>query len=148
MPSANHVVLMGHLARDPELRYTPQGSAVADFTLGLNRRYKKKDSDELVEEVSFIDVTVWNKTAEICAEYLKKGRCVHVFGYLKQDRWQDPETQEKRYKVKVVAQEVVFIGGKGQEDEASAPPADEEPAHAAPAPAKPTNGSAPAKSKR
>lgn len=147
MPSVNKVILMGHLARDPELRYTPQGSAVCDFAIGMNRRFKRKDSDELVDEVTFVEITAWNRTAEICAEYLKKGRLVHVSGYLKQDRWEDTESGQKRSKVKVVAQEVQFIG-KGTQDDESSPVPEEEPAQAAPPPAKSTNGSHPAKPKR
>lgn len=147
MPSVNRVTLMGYLARDPELRYTPQGSAVCDFAIGMNRRYKKKDSDELVDEVTFVEITAWNRTAEICAEYLKKGRCVYVSGYLKQDRWEDSETGAKRSKVKVVAQEVQFIG-KGSQDDASSPVPEEETAQPAPAPAKPANGNQPPKPKR
>lgn len=146
MPSFNSVVLMGHLARDPELRYTPQGSAVCDFAIGMNRRFKRKDSDELVDEVTFVEITAWNKTAETCAEYLKKGRLVLVCGFLKQDRWEDTESGAKRSKVKVVAQEVRFIG-KGSQDDASAPAPEEETPQPAPAPAKPPSGS-PAKPKR
>ncbi len=146
MPSFNSVVLMGHLARDPELRYTPQGSAVCDFAIGMNSRFKRKDSDELVEEVTFVEITAWNRTAELCAEYLKKGRLVLVCGFLKQDRWEDTESGAKRSKVKVVAREVQFIG-KGSQDDASAPAPEEEPAQPAPAPAKPPSGS-PAKPKR
>ena len=146
MPSFNSVVLMGHLARDPELRYTPQGSAVCDFAIGMNRRFKRKDSDELVDEVTFVEITAWNRTAEICAEYLKKGRLVLVCGFLKQDRWEDTESGAKRSKVKVVAQEVRFIG-KGSQDDASAPAPEEETAQPAPTPAKPPSGN-PAKPKR
>ena len=146
MPSFNSVVLMGHLARDPELRYTPQGSAVCDFAIGMNRRFKRKDSDELVDEVTFVEITAWNRTAETCAEYLKKGRLVLVCGFLKQDRWEDTESGAKRSKVKVVAQEVQFIG-KGSQDDASAPAPEEETPQPAPAPLKPVNGS-PAKPKR
>lgn len=146
MPSFNSVVLMGHLARDPELRYTPQGSAVCDFAIGMNRRFKRKDSDELVDEVTFVEITAWNRTAETCAEYLKKGRLVLVCGFLKQDRWEDTESGAKRSKVKVVAQEVQFIG-KGSQDDASAPAPEEETPQPAPAPAKPPSGN-PAKPKR
>jgi single-strand DNA-binding protein len=147
MPSFNSVVLMGHLARDPELRYTPQGSAVCDFAIGMNRRFKRKDSDELVYEVTFVEITAWNRTAETCAEYLKKGRLVLVCGFLKQDRWEDTESGAKRSKVKVVAQEVQFIG-KGSQDDSSAPVPEEETVQPAPAPAKPANGNQPPKPKR
>ncbi|HLY10436.1 MAG TPA: single-stranded DNA-binding protein [Planctomycetota bacterium] len=145
MPSVNRVTLMGHLARDPELRYTPQGSAVCDFAIGMNRRFKRKDSGEIVNEVTFVDITAWNRTAELCAEYLKKGRLVYVSGALKQERWEERESGAKRSKVKVVAQEVQFIG-KGSQDEESEPVPEEDPAPAAEAPAKGSGGAA--KSKR
>lgn len=145
MPSVNKVVLLGHLARDPELRYTPQGSAVCDFAIGLNRRFKRKETGETVDEVTFVEITAWNRAAEVCAKYLKKGRLVCVSGSLKQDRWEDAQSGEKRAKVKVVAEDVQFIGKGGEdvlplpEDETAVPPS---------APEKGSGGSHPAKSKR
>jgi single-strand DNA-binding protein len=91
MSDLNSVVLVGRLVRDPELRYTPQGAPVCEFTLASNRRFTKKDGEK-VEEVIFVDVTAWNKLAEICAEYLKKGRLVALSGSLSQDRWEDEAT--------------------------------------------------------
>lgn len=138
MPSMNSVVLLGHLTRDPELRYTPQGAAVCEFTLALNRRYSKKDGEK-VEEVAFVDVTVWNRLAEISAEYLKKGRAALVCGHLTQDRWEDKDTGQKRSKLRVVGQTVQFIGG-GSKDDAPAEDTtviDEAPAEPAPAPVPP-----------
>jgi single-strand DNA-binding protein len=85
MPSFNQVNLMGNLTRDPELRYTPQGIAVCDLALAINRKFTKKDG-EMVDEVVFVDITCWNKLAEIAAEYLLKGRPLHVSGRLAQDR--------------------------------------------------------------
>ena len=152
MPSYSSVVLLGHLVRDPELRYTPSGVAVCDFTLAVNRKFTRKDSGEKVEEVAFIDVTVWNRVAEISAEYLKKGRAVLVAGHLQQDHWQDKETGQKRSKLRVVGHTVQFIGGGSQDDAPSddLPVADEAPAEPAPAPVPPKGSAAkpPAKPRR
>ena len=138
MPSVNSVVILGHLTRDPELRYTPQGAAVCEFTLALNRRYSKKDGEK-VEEVAFVDVTVWNRLAEISAEYLKKGRAALVCGHLIQDRWEDKDTGQKRSKLRVVGQTVQFIGGGSKDDAPAedAPAIDESPVEPAPAPVPP-----------
>jgi single-strand DNA-binding protein len=122
MVSFNSTVLAGHLARDPELRYTPQGKAVSDFTIAVNRRFTRS-SGEKVEEVAFVDVTVWDRMAENCAEYLKKGRAVLVQGRLVQDRWQDESTGQKRSKIKVVAERVQFLGSGSSDDAAPAPEA-------------------------
>ncbi len=147
MPSFNHVVLMGHLARDPDLRYTPQGKAVANFTVAVNRRYTKDDGEK-VEEVAFVDVSAWNRLAETCAEYLKKGKAALVSGRLVQDHWEDKETGQKRSKLRVVAQQVTFVGGGSREEESSPEeiPAEETPAPEIPAKAAPPKQ--PAKAKR
>src|SRR2546426_601731 len=78
MATFNKVILLGNLTRDPELRYTPQGSAVCEFALALNYQYTNKQTGQKVEEVSFIEIVAWGKTGEICAEYLKKGRQVMI----------------------------------------------------------------------
>lgn len=119
MASFNSVVLLGHLARDPELRYTPQGKAVADFTIAVNRKYTKQNGEK-VEDVAFIDITVWDRMGESCAEYLKKGRQALVSGHLTQDRWEDPGTGQKRSKLKVVAERVQFLGGGSKDAETPA----------------------------
>ncbi len=103
--SGNDVTLVGNLARDPELRFTPSGAAVANFGLAVNRRWKEQGSDEWSEAVSFVDVTVWQQLAENVAESLTKGDRVHVSGRLEQQSWESPEG-EKRTKVIVVADEV------------------------------------------
>jgi len=141
MPSFNSVVLMGHLARDPELRYTPQGVAVSEFTVAVNRKFTKKDGEK-AEEVAFVDVTVWTRLAEICAEFLKKGRAVLVSGRLVQDRWEDESTSQKRSKLRVVAETVQFLGGGSKDDAVPSGEAqvEEAPAAPAPAPAKAKNG--------
>ncbi|HXG63410.1 MAG TPA: single-stranded DNA-binding protein [Planctomycetota bacterium] len=132
MTNFNHVVLVGRLARDPELRYTAQGKAVAHLTVAVNHRYVKEDGSK-VEETAFVDVTVWNRQAEAVAEFLTKGRAVLVSGRLVQDHWQDEETGLKRSKLRVVAQQVSFLGGepKGEPSE-EAEPAAEAPASAPP----------------
>jgi single-strand DNA-binding protein len=143
MPNANLVVLMGHLTADPELRYTPQGAAVCDFTIASNRRYTKEDGEKQ-EEVVFVDVTAWRRQAETCAEYLKKGSCAHVEGRLVQESWEDKETGKKRSKLKIVANSVQFVGGGSKDDE----PAPEAEPPKQEAPAKGTVAKPPAKSKR
>ena len=113
MASFNKVILLGNLTRDPELRYTPQGSAVCEFALALNYVYTNKQTGQKVEEVSFIDIVAWGKTGEICAEYLKKGRQVMVEGRLKQDRW-EAQDGKKMSKVRVTAENVQFVGSRPQ----------------------------------
>jgi single-strand DNA-binding protein len=110
--SLNKVFLMGNLTRDPELRYVPSGTAVANFTLAVNRPYKDS-SGEKKEDVSFIRIVVWGKMAEICGEYLAKGRPVLVEGRLKSRSWED-QSGQKRSALDVVAMNVQFLGSKGQ----------------------------------
>lgn len=106
MVSLNKVFLMGNLTRDPELRYTASGSAVADFGLAVNRKYKQ--GDEWKEDVCFVDITAWGKQAETCAEYLSKGKGVFVEGRLQFRTWESEEGQ-KRNKIEVVANNVQFL---------------------------------------
>lgn len=110
MANVNKVLLIGRLTRDPELRYTPNGTAVCDFGLAVGRKWKSPDGS-WKEETCFVDVTVWQKQAENCAEYLKKGREAFVEGRLVLDQWQAPDGQ-KRSKLKVVALNVQFLGGR------------------------------------
>lgn len=112
MASFNKVILLGNLTRDPEVRYTTGGSAVCDITLAINSQWTDKRSNERKEEVSFIDVTLWGRTAEIAGEYLAKGRPVLIEGRLQQDKWDDKETGQKRSKLKVVADAMQLLGGK------------------------------------
>lgn len=109
MADYNKVILMGNLTRDPDLKYTPAGKAVANFSLAVNRRYKV--NDEWNEETDFFDIVVFGKQAENCTEYLKKGRPVLVDGSLQQRRWETDEGQ-KRSKIEVVAIAVQFLGQK------------------------------------
>ncbi len=133
MASLNKVLLMGNLTRDPELRYTPQGSAVCDFRIGMNRSYTTK-TGEKKEEATFIDIVAWGRTAEVCGEYLKKGRPVFIEGRLQEDKWEQPDGQ-KRSKVRVIAEQVSFLpGGPGRGASPAAPEAAEAPSEAGPEP--------------
>lgn len=116
MSDLNSVVLVGRLVRDPELRYTPEGAAVCEMTLASNRRWTKKDGEK-AEDVVFVDVVAWNRTAEVMAEYAKKGRAVAILGTLIQDRWQDEATGQKRSKIRIKAHTVQLLGGGSKDGE-------------------------------
>lgn len=111
MPSLNKVMLIGNLTRDPEVRYTPKGTAVTDIGLACNRSYTL-DSGERREDVTFIDVTLWGKSAELVAQYMKKGRPIYIEGRLQMDSWDDKQTGQKRSKMKVVGENFQFLGGR------------------------------------
>ena len=116
MAGYNRVFLIGNLTRDPELRYTPQGTPVADLPLAVNTARGGRGTEKK-EEVLFIDCVVWDRQAETCCEYLKKGRPVLVEGRLVEDSWQDKETGEKRRRTKVMVAAVQFLSaGRGNED--------------------------------
>ncbi len=106
MISYNKVILIGNLTKDPEIRYTPNGTAVANFRMAVNRRYKQ--GEEFKEEVCYIDIVVFGKQAESCGQYLNKGSGVIVEGRLQERRW-DTEDGQKRSKHEVVAQTVRFL---------------------------------------
>lgn len=111
--SINKVFLLGTLTRDPQVRFTPGGTAVCDLGLALNRRVKGRD-DKWTEEATFVDVTLWGRTAEIAAEYLRKGRQAFIEGRLQLEQWDDKATGQKRSKLKVVAEELTLVGDGGQ----------------------------------
>src|SRR3954464_706403 len=111
MASFNKVILIGNLTRDPEVRYTPKGTAVAEIGLAVNRVYTT-DSGEKREEATFVDVTLWGRTAEIAGEYLKKGRPVFIEGRLQLDSWDDKTSGQKRSKLKVVGEGLQLLGGR------------------------------------
>jgi single-strand DNA-binding protein len=108
MASYNKVLLMGNLTKDPELRYTPSGTAVANLRLAVNRKYRTKDQ-ELKEEVCFITAVVWSKQAETCNQYLHKGSSVFVEGRLQSRSWED-NAGAKRSVIEVRAERVQFMG--------------------------------------
>jgi len=111
MASYNKVLLLGNLTRDPEVRYTPKGSAVADLGIAVNRQYTL-DTGEKREEVTFVDVTFWGRTAEIAGEYLKKGRSVFIEGRLQLDTWDDKQSGQKRSKLKVIGEMMQMLGAR------------------------------------
>jgi single-strand DNA-binding protein len=131
MASYNKVLLMGNLTRDPEVRYTPKGTALANLGLAVNRVWTT-ESGEQKEEVTFIDIEVWGRQAETAGQYLAKGRPVFVEGRLKLDSWEDKESGQKRNKLKVVAERVQFLGApRGGAEFKDQPPSDEGPARPA-----------------
>jgi len=109
--SLNKVLLMGNLTRDPEVKYTPKGTAVCDLGLAINNSYKAQDGT-IKETVTYVDVEVWGRTAENCKQYLTKGRPIFVEGQLKLDTWETPQG-EKKSKMRVRADRVQFLGGGG-----------------------------------
>lgn len=111
MPSYNSVQLMGNLTRDPEVRYTPKGSAVAEISMAISRKFKGNDG-QMQEETTFVDITLWSKLAELAGQYLKKGSPVFIQGRLQMDSWEDKQTGQKRSKLKVVGEVMQMLGGK------------------------------------
>ncbi len=109
MASYNRVILVGNLTRDPELRYIPSGTAVSDIGLAVNERIKR--NDQWVEEATFIDITLWGRTAEVANEYLSKGSPVLIEGRLKLDRWE--KEGQKHSKLKVVGERMQMLSGRG-----------------------------------
>ncbi|MDQ6809943.1 MAG: single-stranded DNA-binding protein [Verrucomicrobiota bacterium] len=111
MASFNKVILVGNLTRDPEVRYTPKGSAVCDLGLAVNRQYSLENGEKR-EEVTFVDVVLWARLAEIAGEYLKKGRPVLIEGRLQLDSWDDKQSGQKRTKLRVVGETMQLLGGR------------------------------------
>lgn len=122
MASLNKVLIMGNLTRDPELRYTPKGTAVADLSIAINRLWRN-DAGEKQEETTFVDVTLWGKTAELAQKYLVKGRGIYVEGRLQLESWDDKETGKKRSKLKIIGENMQFLPGGGDRATAPASPA-------------------------
>jgi single-strand DNA-binding protein len=113
MASFNKVILMGNLTRDPEVRYTPSGTAVSEVGLAVNRTWFDKQTNQKKEEVTFVDVTLWGRQAEVAGEYLGKGRGVLIEGRLQLDQWDDKETGQKRSKLRVVGESMTMLPGRG-----------------------------------
>lgn len=113
MASFNKVILVGNLTRDPEVRYTTGGTAVTELGMAVSRQWTDKGSNERKEETTFVDVTLWGRTAEIAGEYLSKGRPVLIEGRLQLDQWEDRETGQKRSKLKVVGESMHMLGSRG-----------------------------------
>lgn len=112
MANFNKVMLMGNVTRDIELRYTPKGTAVADIGLAVNR-VRTGESGERIEETTFVDVTLWGRTAEVAHQYSGKGKPLFIEGRLHMDSWDDKATGQKRTKLKVVADNIQLMGAAG-----------------------------------
>lgn len=114
MANLNLVLLAGNLTKDPEVRYTPGGKAVADLSLAVNRTWMDRQTNEKKEEVCFVDVVTWGRQAETCGEYLSKGSPVLVEGRLQLDKW-ETQSGEKRSKLRVRARRIQFLGRKRED---------------------------------
>jgi single stranded DNA-binding protein (ssb) len=112
MANVNKVILIGNVTRDPEIKYTPKGTAVTDVGLAVNRFIPASDGGERREETTFIDVTLWGRQAEIAGEYVKKGRPVYIEGRLQMDTWDDKQTGQKRSKLRVVCENLQLLGSR------------------------------------
>jgi single-strand DNA-binding protein len=112
--SVNKVILIGRLGKDPEIRSTPQGTTVAKFTLATDERFTDR-SGEKQERTEWHNIVAWSKLAEICGQYLKKGKLVYIEGSLRTDSWDDKESGQKRYRTEIVAQNMQMLDRKGDE---------------------------------
>ncbi|MGE4339059.1 MAG: single-stranded DNA-binding protein [Pigmentiphaga sp.] len=117
MASVNKVILVGNLGRDPEVRYSPEGSAICNVSIATTSQWKDKNSGERREETEWHRVVFYNRLAEIAGEYLKKGRSVYVEGRLKTRKWQDKDTGADRYSTEIVADQMQMLGGRGDASE-------------------------------
>jgi single-strand DNA-binding protein len=108
--SVNKVILIGNLGKDPEMRYTPSGTAVAKFTLATNERFKDKDGN-WQDRTEWHNLVAFTRTAEIVGEYLKKGRTVYIEGSLRTSSWDDKETNQKKYRTEIIVNDLVLLGG-------------------------------------
>ena len=111
MPNLNKVMLMGNLTRDPEIKYTPKGTAIANFGIAINRTYTPEGGEKR-EEVTFIDLEAFGRTAEVIGEYFKKGRPIFIEGRLKLDQWDDKTTGKKQSKLRVVVESFEFLSSR------------------------------------
>lgn len=140
MANLNKVMLIGNLTRDPELRYTPKGTAVADISLAINRVWNNEQNQKQ-EETIFVDVTLWGRQAELAQQYLTKGRGAYIEGRLQMDTWDDKETGKKRSKLKVIGESLQFLpdgrggaGGSGAAPQGGGQPAARAPQQPRPGP--------------
>ena len=118
--SVNKVILVGNLGKDPEVKYTPSGTAVAKFSLATNERYKDK-AGEWQDRTEWHNIVAWQRLAEIVGEYVKKGSKIYIEGRLQTSSWDDKETGQKKYKTEVIANDLVLLGGRGDAGDSAAP---------------------------
>jgi single-strand DNA-binding protein len=142
MANFNKVILAGNLTRDPELRYTPKGTAIAKIGLAINRKWRS-ESGEMKEETTFVDVSAFGKTAETIGQYLKKGRPVLMEGRLRYETWDDKTSGQKRSKLGVVMESFQFIDSNRDGGGGAAEAPRSRPAPTAPAASEPVEGDAP-----
>ena len=116
MAGVNKAILIGRLGRDPEVKYTPSGTAVANFSIATSEEWKDKDTGEKQERTEWHRIVAWKRLAEICGEYLSKGSLVHVEGKLQTREWEDKDGN-KRYTTEIVAQNMQMLDGKVQENQ-------------------------------
>ena len=123
----NKVILVGHLGRDPEVRSTQSGTAVANFTMATNRRWTDRASGERHEETEWHRIVVWGRQAEVAGQYLRRGRQIYVEGRLQTREWEDRQTGEKRWTTEVVCENFQMLGSRGDAGGPPAPPAPQGP---------------------
>ncbi len=117
MPNLNKVMLIGNLTRDPEVKFTQSGKAVGNCGIAINRTYKDS-AGQPKEDTTFVDIELWGRTAEVAAQYAKKGHPIFVEGRLSLDSWEDKQTGQKRSRLKVVAEGIQLLGSKPSERQA------------------------------
>ena len=115
MASVNKVILVGRLGKDPEIRSTPSGTTVAKFSLATDDRYTDKNGEKQ-ERTEWHNIVAWGKLAEICGQYLKKGKLIYIEGAIRTDSWDDKETGQKRYRTDIVANQMQMLDRKGDEN--------------------------------
>ena len=116
MASVNKVILVGNLGKDPEIKYTPSGMAVARFSLATNERVKEKDGN-WGDRTEWHNIVLFDRKAEIAGEYLKKGRTVYIEGSIRTNSWDDKETGQKKYRTEIIGQQMVLLGGPRESGE-------------------------------
>ena len=142
MAGYNKVILIGNLTRDPELRYTPKGLAIAKIGLAVNRNWRDATSGEMKEEVTFVDIDAFGKQAETLGQYMKKGSPLMVEGRLRLDTWEDKQTNQKRSKLGVVLESFQFLDSRSNRDGAGAEVPRSRPTPSTPPPASAPEGDA------
>ncbi len=114
MANLNKVMIIGNLTADPEVRTTPRGTSLTELRLAVNRVTGGQGEGERREETTFLDVTCWGRTGEVAAQYLSKGRPVFIEGRLQQDSWEDKQTGQRRSRIRIVAENLQLLGGRGE----------------------------------
>jgi single-strand DNA-binding protein len=116
MASVNKVILIGRLGKDPEIRSIPSGTSVAKFTIATDERYTDRNGEKQ-ERTEWHNIVAWGKLAEICGQYLRKGKLVYIDGHIRTDSWDDKETGQKRYRTEIIANNMQMLDRKGDEND-------------------------------